>query len=104
MTANALQALNNETMEYKEAMVNLTSINLRLSQSLTQAQETNLVLSKQLQALQFHTKTKTLATNRTALDKKTRMLNRSATAGLTGEPTYWTIPPQPETYPRQDTK
>ena len=36
-------------MKEKEAMVNLTSIYLTLSQSLTQAQETILVISKQLQ-------------------------------------------------------
>ena len=43
-----LQALACEAMEDKEAMANLTSINLTLLQSLTQAQETMLVLSKQL--------------------------------------------------------
>ena len=53
-------------------MANLTSINVTLSQSFTQAQETVLVLSKQLRALKFHTKTKTPATKRTALDKKTK--------------------------------
>ena len=58
-------------MEDREAMANLNSINLTLSQSLTQAQETILVLSKQLKALQVHTKTKTPSTNRTALDQKT---------------------------------
>ena len=52
-------------------MDNLTNINLTLSQSLTQAQETVLVLSKQLQALQVRTK-KTPATNRTALYQKTK--------------------------------
>ena len=57
-------------MEDKEVMANLTSINLTLSQSLTQAQETILVLYKQLQALQVQTKSKTLAKKRTALDKK----------------------------------
>ena len=59
-------------MEDKEAISNLTSINLTLYQSLTQAQETIFVLSKQLKALQVQTKTKTPATNRTALDKKTK--------------------------------
>ena len=59
-------------MEDKEAMANLTTINLTLSQSLTQAQETILVLSKKLQALQFHTKAKTPSTKRTALDQKTK--------------------------------
>ena len=59
-------------MEEKEAMVNLTSINLTLSQSLTQAKETILVLSKQLQALQVHTNTNTPSIKRTALDQKTK--------------------------------
>ena len=71
-TANALQALECASMEEKEAMATLTSINLILSQSLTQAQETMLVLSKQLQALQVHTKTKKPATKRTALDQRTK--------------------------------
>ena len=39
-------------MKENEAMENLAIINLTLSQSLTQAQETILVLSKQLQTLQ----------------------------------------------------
>ena len=69
--ADTLQALACTTMEETEAMVNLTSINLTLSQSLTQAQETILVLSKQLQALQVLTK-KTQYTKRTALDKKAK--------------------------------
>ena len=55
-TVDALQALACAAMEDKEAMANLTSINLTLSKILTQAQETILVLSKQLQALQVHTK------------------------------------------------
>ena len=59
-------------MEDKEAMVNLTSINLTLSQMLAQEQETMLVISKQLQALQVQTKTNTPPTKRTALDKKTK--------------------------------
>ena len=46
--ADVLQALTCAAMEDKEAMANLTSINLTLLQSLTQAQETILVLSKQL--------------------------------------------------------
>ena len=71
-TADALQALSCAAMEDKEAMVNLTIINLTLSQILTQAQETILVLSKKLQALQVQKKTKTPATNRTSLDKKTK--------------------------------
>ena len=89
---DVLQALACATMEDKEEMVNLTSIKLTLSQSLTQAKEKLLVLSKQLQALQVHTKAKTPYTQRTALDKKPRMLSRSATAGIMGEPADWTIP------------
>ena len=50
-TVDVLQSLACVAMEYKEAMANLTSINLTLSQSLTQAQETIFVLSKQIQAL-----------------------------------------------------
>ena len=71
-TADALQALACAEMEDKEAMENLPSINLTLSQSLTQAQDTILVISKQLQALQVHTKAKPSATKRTALDQKTK--------------------------------
>ena len=71
-TADALQALACASMEDKEAMANLASINLILSHSLTQAQETILALSKQLQAIQVHTKAKTPSTKRTALDQKTK--------------------------------
>ena len=71
-TADALQVLACAAMENKEAMANLTSINLTLLQSLSQAQETMLVLSKQLQALQVHTKAKTPSTKRTALDQKAK--------------------------------
>ena len=70
MTADALQELSNATMEAKESMENLTSINLTLSKSFTQAQETILVLSKKLQALQAHTNPKKLATEKLANDKK----------------------------------
>ena len=59
-------------MEDKEAMENLTIINLTLSQIPTQAQETILVLSKQLQALQVHTKANTPSTKITTLDQKTK--------------------------------
>ena len=52
MTAYALQAFANETMEDKEAMENLTSINIKLSQSLNQVQEATLVLSKHLRTIQ----------------------------------------------------
>ena len=71
-TADAMKALTCAAMEYKKAMANLASTNLTLSQSLTRAQEKFLVLSKQLQALQVHTKTNTPATKRTALDQKTK--------------------------------
>ena len=57
-TANALQALAFEEMEDKEAMANLTSINLPLSQSLMQAQEKILEISKEIQALHTHEKAK----------------------------------------------
>ena len=55
-TVDALQALACASMEDKVTMEILTDINLTLSQSLNQAQENILVLSKQLQALQVHTK------------------------------------------------
>ena len=100
---DALKALACSAMEDKEAMANLTSINLTLSQIPTQAQKKMLVLSEQLQALQVHTKENTLSTKRTAPDQKPRMLNRIATAGLMGEPADWTIPAQPAISPRQDT-
>ena len=57
-TVDALLALACAAMEDKEAMTNLTSINLTLSQILTQAQESILMLSKELQALQVQTKAK----------------------------------------------
>ena len=69
---DALQALACAAMEDKEAMENLTIINLTLSQSLNQAQETISVLSKQLQVIQVHTKANTSSTKRTALDPKTK--------------------------------
>ena len=59
-------------MEDKEAMEKLTSINLTLSQRLTQAKEKILVLSKQLQAPQVHNKANTPSTKRTTLDQKTK--------------------------------
>ena len=58
-TVDALRSLACAAMEDKEAMENLSSINLTMSQSLTQAQETIMVLSKQLQALQTQEKAKT---------------------------------------------
>ena len=94
-TANELQELAYAAMEDKEAMVNLTSINLKLSQSLNQAQETMLAISKQLQALQVHTKEKKPSTKRNKLYKTPRALNQRATDVLMGEPLYWTIPEQP---------
>ena len=57
-----------------------------------------------MQVLQVQTKTKTPTTKKTALEKKPRMLNLSATAGLMGEPSDWTIPAQPEISPRQENK
>ena len=48
MNEDALKSLINAIMEDKEAMVNLASINVTLSQSLNQAQEEILVISKQL--------------------------------------------------------
>ena len=44
MTSDALQAIVFTAMEDKEVMANLTSINLTLSQRLTQTQEKTLVL------------------------------------------------------------
>ena len=83
-TSDAMQALACAAMEDKEAMANLARINFTLSQSLTQAQEKILVLSKQLHALQVQTKTKKPATKRKELDKKPRIINQSATAKLMG--------------------
>ena len=54
MTPDALQALANATMEDKEEMSNLTSIYMKISQHLNQAQEVVLVLPKQLQTLRAH--------------------------------------------------
>ena len=48
---DVLQALTSEAVKDKEAMANLASINITLYQSLTKAQETMLVLSKQLKVL-----------------------------------------------------
>ena len=101
---DVLQELTCAATEDKEAMANLTSINLTLSHSLTQAQETIFVLSKQLQAQKVHTKSKTQSTKRITIYQKPRILNRIATAGLIGEPTHWNIPAQPAISPRQETK
>ena len=48
MNEDLLQELACAATEDKEAMANLTSINLNLSQNFTQVQETILVLSKQI--------------------------------------------------------
>ena len=52
-------------------MVNLICINLTLSQSLMQAQDTIVVLSKQIQALQTQAKVKTPTSEIPVLDKNT---------------------------------
>ena len=65
-----LQALACADMEDKDAMSNLTKINLTLSHILTQALVTIMVLTKQLQALQVQEKTKTPFTKIIALDLK----------------------------------
>ena len=72
MTADALEAFACAAMEDKESMANLTSINLTLSQSLTQAQEKMLVLSKQLQALQAQANSKTPTTDKQLVENNTR--------------------------------
>ena len=59
-------------MEYKEAMVDLTSISLTLSKILNQSQETMMVISKQIQALQTQAKSKTQTTEIIVLDKNTK--------------------------------
>ena len=64
MTADTLQELTKITIEDKEAMKNLPTINLTLSQRLTQAQETILSLSEQLQKLQAHMNTKNMQLKR----------------------------------------
>ena len=71
-STDALQELACAAMEDKEAMANLNITSLPLSQSLTQAQETLFVLSKQLQALQVYTRSKTPATKIIELDNKTK--------------------------------
>ena len=72
MTVDALQALSFAELGIKEAMANLSSINLTLSHSLTQSQETMLVISKQLQELQVQAKANTPTTERPGLEKTTR--------------------------------
>ena len=57
MTVDVLQSLVNATTKDKVATANITRINTTLYQSLTQAQEAILVLSKQLKTLQAQIKT-----------------------------------------------
>ena len=71
-TEDELQALACEAMEDKEEMANPTSINLTLSQILTQVQNKMLVLYKQLQAFQAQLNAKTPTTEIPVLDKKTK--------------------------------
>ena len=72
-TVYALQALECAEMEDKGEMTNLTIINLILSQSLTQAQETIMVLSNQLHSLQTQANAKTPTIKRPVLDKNTKV-------------------------------
>ena len=76
MTEDAFQALTNETMEDKGETENLIIINLTLHYILNQAQETILVLSKKLQALQAQTNSKKPATEKPSTDNK-QHLNKS---------------------------
>ena len=76
MTADELKALENATTQEKEAMENITSINLTLTQSLTKVQETILVISKQLKALQAQKNTKKPATEKPETDNN-QYLNKS---------------------------
>ena len=76
MTEDALQVFPNEKIEYKEAMSILTRIDLTISQSLTQSQETLLVITKQLQLLQAHTSSNKPSTEKLETDKK-QHLNKS---------------------------
>ena len=70
MTADALQALANKTMEDKELMENFTRINLTLYQRFNQSQYKILVLSNQLQTLQAQMNPKKPATEKPETDKK----------------------------------
>ena len=72
MTTDGLQEISCAAIEDKEAMANFTSINLTLSQSLTQAQKTILVISNQLQELQAQLKAKKPTTEKMVLDKNKR--------------------------------
>ena len=81
MTADALQALEDATIEYKKAMENIKSTNLKLSQSLTPAQEEILALFKKLQIIQAQINTKEPATDKKKRDNKSN--NYSWTRGRT---------------------
>ena len=72
MMADALQALENTTIEYKDAMKNFTSIILTLSQSLTQTQEAILALSKKLHTPQAQTNNKKPATDKKKRSNKSK--------------------------------
>ena len=71
-TADKLQTLACAAMGKKEVMANLTSINLTLSQCLTQSRETIMVLPKQLQALQTQANANTLTTEIPVLENSTK--------------------------------
>ena len=71
-TTDFLQALACAEMEDKESMANLTNINLTLSQSRNQSQETILVISKQLQALQVQKNSKKPENKKPETEKKTK--------------------------------
>ena len=64
--------LANGTTEYKDAMENLTSINLTLSQNLDQAQEAILALYKQMHAIQTHMNNKKTTTEKPVTDNNKR--------------------------------
>ena len=70
MTVDALQALSNSAIEYKDSMVKLTSTNLTISQILTQSQEKILVIPKQLQTLQAQMNSKKPSTEKPATYNK----------------------------------
>ena len=70
MTFHALQELTSATMEDKEAIVKTTSINLTLYPIITQAQEENLVLFKQVQELQAEINFKKPAAKKPTTHKK----------------------------------
>ena len=106
MTTDGLQKISCAAIEDKEAMANLTSINLTLSQSLTQAQKTILVISNQLQELQAQLKAKKSTTEKLVLYKNKRE-NKSKMYSWTHGSTRsldHTIPAQTADTQRQDTK